>query len=526
MERPGFGPDDRRPTDYASNHFVSKSDIEVELLELLDRMIDHRATDVDLARIEQLAMGDSRLMTLYVDYVSLHAALGAERGAPARRDHEGRALSAYAPDRSVLKTYGTLSDNVSTPAPIMDTNPPRYTSHWMVAAVLASSGFSCLLMALAMGWFSTPRPVIATLTQVQGCKWDGGSLPTELGAQLTAGRMRLAEGLATITFVNGVKINLEGPAELDLVTPMRCVMTSGRLVAEVPPAGKGFVVETPTSVLTDFGTEFGVAVNPGKESLIQVFKGRVDATHRESGKTEKLFEGSTFEFKEAGYRRLGSSIENRMQAAQPPALADTSVSISTSQGRGRDAFVQPNHIPEDRRSESLLLVKRPFLDFDGWERRAYLGFDLSGLRMARVQSAELTLTIAPTGFGFAARVPNATFDLYGMTDEALDDWDERELTWENAPANREQPQSLDPSKSMWLGSFVIPQGEQSSSFTIRGEKLTDFVNSDKNGLLTLIVVRQTAGIGPSDLVHGIVSRRHPTLTPPTLRLVVDPYTSE
>jgi hypothetical protein len=36
----------------------------------------------------------------------------------------------------------------------------------------------------------------------------------------------------------------------------------------------------------------------------------------------------------------------------------------------------------------------------------------------------------------------------------------------------------------------------------------------------LFVIRKTAGTGRSDLVHGIVSRRHPSLSPPTLRLTV------
>ena len=45
----------------------------------------------------------------------------------------------------------------------------------------------------------------------------------------------------------------------------------------------------------------------------------------------------------------------------------------------------------------------------------------------KVTDAQLTLTYTPTGMGFASEVPDATFAVYGLTDESLDDWDERGL---------------------------------------------------------------------------------------------------
>ena len=67
-----------------------------------------------------------------------------------------------------------------------------------------------------------------------------------------------------------------------------------------------------------------------------------------------------------------------------------------------------------------------------------------------------------------------------------------------------------------LGEFTIPQGVAGGAYAVSGPRLLDFLRRDTNGIATLIVVRETAGSGRADLVHGFASRRHPTLPPPAL----------
>jgi hypothetical protein len=366
-----------------------------------------------------------------------------------------------------------------------------------------------------------PRPV-ATLTETKACRWSGGSLPTEVGAELRPGRLRLAEGLARVRFASGAEVTLEGPADLELLTAMRCVLHDGRLVAKVPPRASGFVVETPSSVLTDFGTEFGVSVRDGQSADVSVFTGRVDATHRATGRTEAMHSGVRLRFSPDGVIPFRPGVEDPDDGAsdRPPA-GTRRVQLSTALGRGRDAFVMPQDpIPDDRRSDTLLLVKNTVPRDLHWVRKVYVGHDLAVLAGQTILDAELTLTFAPTGMGFAARVPDATFAVYGLTDESLDDWDERSLRWETAPANRPGGTALDPGKVVKLGTFVLPQGEQSGTRSVGGPALVEFLKRDTNKLVTFILVRETPGTGGGDLVHGVASRRHPSLPPPTLRLTV------
>jgi hypothetical protein len=123
-------------------------------------------------------------------------------------------------------------------------------------------------------------------------------------------------------------------------------------------------------------------------------------------------------------------------------------------------------------------------------------------------------------------VPDATFAIFGLTDETLDDWNEETIRWNNAPANFPGGASLDPAKAVRLGTFEIVQGELSGTRSIEGPALADFLNHDSNGLATFIVVRETQGSGRSDLVHGFANKKHPELPPPTLRLTVAPRSSK
>ena len=358
---------------------------------------------------------------------------------------------------------------------------------------------------------------MATLTGGKGCKWDGGSLPTEIGVRLPAGRLRLAEGLARFTFANGAEVTLEGPAELDLVSPRRCILHAGRLVAKVPPHAIGFIIDTSTAVIEDLGTEFGVSVSQGHSADVQVFDGRVDVRHRSSGRLEHMRTGEALRFAPRHVAQIDPLTD------PPPTLEAGGgarlLQISTASGRGKDAYIRPP-IPMRNGPDALLLVKNT-LD-DDYSRKAYLGLDLAPASGSRVVEARLSLTFAPSQLGFASEVPDATFAVYGLTDETLDGWDASTIRWDNAPANKPGGDGLDKEKVTLIGRFEIVQGLLTGIREISGAPIVDFLNRDTNGLVTLILIRETKGSGRQDLVHGFAGKHHPHLPPPTLKLAVVP----
>jgi ferric-dicitrate binding protein FerR (iron transport regulator) len=459
-----------------------------EFVAAVDAALDGRLTPDQARLLERAVTADPAARAYYVECVGLHAALRAP--APADQD-------------------------LPTPA----APPGRRRLLRMAVAGLAAS----VCLAAGGRLFGDRLPVaVAALTEAKGCRWEAGTLPTAVGSALPPGRLRLAEGLARIVFADGADVQVEGPADLELVSAGRCVLHAGRLVASVPPPAQGFVVETPTAVVTDWGTEFGVTVGDARAADVQVFRGHVDVTHRATGDATEMRTGAAFRFSPTEvlpFREAGAA----GPAVAPPPPGSRLVQISTAQGRGRDAYVQPPTDPatvHDHVSDTLLLVKLADDGRRAWDRRAYLGFDLAPLAGATVTAAELTLTFAPTGFGFSALVPDATFAVYGLTDEAADDWDEAAIDWDTAPAGRGVGEPLDPARVTRLGSFVVPQGVQSGTFPVAGPELAAFLNRDADRQVTLVVVRETAGLDRNDLVHAVASRRHPRLSPPTLRLTV------
>ncbi len=58
--------------------------------------------------------------------------------------------------------------------------------------------------------------------------------------------------------------------------------------------------------------------------------------------------------------------------------------------------------------------------------------------------------------------------------------------------------------------------------SIGGPAFVDFLKKDTNGVVTLILVRETLESDGAGLVHGFASRHHPSAEPPTLKLVVRP----
>jgi hypothetical protein len=454
-----------------------------ELRELCEALIEQRLTDEQHARLQALLRGDAEARRFYLRYLHLHAAL----------QWSGVGLAS-----------GGCEPSVETHK--QGAHAPR--SPWVWRAALLALAAS---LAVA-SWVALRPSAVATLDSAKSCKWDEGTLPTQVGAALTAGRLRLVEGLAKLVFRSGAEVTIEAPADLELVSRSHCVLHAGRLVAKVPPSAIGFIVDTPAAKLEDLGTEFAVHVRDGERADVNVFNGVVDARHLASGKKQRLLTGASLRFDADGVSPFDPLSERPPSAGH----ADGALHVSTAVGRGKDGYVEPVFNAKHR-SDILLLVKNASGKGADYIRKAYVGLDLAPLAGRRVADAELTFTFTPTGMGFAAEVPDATFTVYGLTDESLDGWDEKGLMWGNAPANGKNNE-LDVGKVTRLGAFRIAQGEMHGTRSVKGEALAAFLNRDTNKMATFVLVRETPGSGRSCMVHGFAGKNHPTLPPPTLKV--------
>jgi ferric-dicitrate binding protein FerR (iron transport regulator) len=469
-----------------------------ELQTLCEAVVEGRSTPEQERRLEALVLARPEAKQFYIAYLHQHACLQWSAGDPAM----------LGPPREA-----------SAPATVPMRPVRRRWRRWITGSLAVAAA---LLLGIWLGeWgpFARAQAVpVATLSVGKSCKWEEGPLSTVVGSRLPPGRMRLAEGLARITFDSGAEVALEAPADLELISAQRCILHGGRLVAKVPPPAIGFIVDTPTAIVKDFGTEFGVHVTSAERADVQVFNGRVDVQHRGTGRTAEMHTGKNLRFARDDVADFDPLTE-RPSSPAPASDQATVVQLSTGTGRGKDAYVQPP-VPTQKPAASLLLVKNT--PNPNYSRKAYVGFDLAPVAGMKIIDAQLSYSFAPTGLGFASEVPDATFAVYGLTDESLDNWDERTIRWDNAPANRPGGTALDLESVERVGDFEIAQGTLTGTRSISGPSLVDFLNRDTNGLATFILVRETMGSGRTDLVHGFASKTHPTLPPPTLKLTVVP----
>ncbi len=122
--------------------------------------------------------------------------------------------------------------------------------------------------------------------------------------------------------------------------------------------------------------------------------------------------------------------------------------------------------------------------------KSWIKFDISELDVGNLETATLTVTLHQEKAG------NRHFDVSYVNDDCLDNigWDERSLTWNNAPGNNTASlSSLDTSKTTLLTTVNFTDGVPGDSFTIDvlgaleadTDGIVQFVFYNSNGLLNL-----------------------------------------
>lgn len=124
---------------------------------------------------------------------------------------------------------------------------------------------------------SPPGNPVAELTDSPAATlyYHGREIDTTEPTLLT-GDYKLSSGLVAIAFETGVELIIEAPARFQLYSEMHVNLNQGRIAATVPPAGIGFLIETPAADIIDHGTEFAIEVSEDQSSEIHVFKGEVE----------------------------------------------------------------------------------------------------------------------------------------------------------------------------------------------------------------------------------------------------------
>jgi hypothetical protein len=464
------------------------------LLELAHGYIERSLTPAQIVELEERLSRDEEARRIYLDYLHDHASLYWDQ----------------IPDNDQSAEITDFSDY----------RPSRFPSLWQA---FAAAAVVALLSLVIMSRSEGNSAAFATMAKTESARWESGSLPTAEGARLGAGELVLVRGLATISFDSGAEVILEAPARLSIIDDMNCVLTHGTAVAEVSESAKGFVIQTPTAKVIDHGTRFAVNVNPASGATqTQVFEGLVEVASKDSRDSIELRTGQSSVTEGTELGKVSEGIEEAtwtLPEVSPKQKDKSTVILTTGAPGGADANVKAGETT-DHVSEVLVLLKNG-LGEKAPHRKAYLRFTLETIPAGKIQSAALSLRFAPTGWGLASHIGDSEFAVYGLTDDAGDNWEYGTIDWNNAPANvLESGTQVQSTSVRKLGTFTLPRGIQAGTFGIQGEELVSFLNSDSNRKATIIVVRNTPEIRGGGLVHSFASSRHPSLPGPVLELRV------
>ena len=443
----------------------------------IERALDGLLSSDEWETLQRDIIADERLRERYVDRAFLHGQLRAERHLLPR-----------------------LVEN--------DLAPVGQDARWQPFVWAAAAALVSALLVFSFRPAPAFEPV-ATLVEARDCKWAGSDLPTAEGARLGTGTLALVEGMATLQFESGATVTLEAPSTLEVLSKMRCRLVEGSLVADVPEPAHGFTVDTDSMEVVDLGTRFGVTASTFGNSQVHVFDGEVEV-NRSGQETKRLTTGRGM--------HVGQSppADQEITRAIPPQDSrDGWISVPTSAGRGKDAFIRRGNAHGPTGGHPLLMVKHTDL-VAGNERRMFLTFDLADQPLDRTLAAELVMDVEPSGLGFSALVPDSRFAIYGLLDDRRDDWSEAGLLWENAPASLEA--GLDSSQVRKLAEFEILRGSTPARVTVSSPELLRFLKADRNQLATLVIIRETGEHEQQGLVHAFAAKEHPRALPPTLRL--------
>jgi hypothetical protein len=144
-------------------------------------------------------------------------------------------------------------------------------THWKRGLAAAA----CFALAGLAALFFQVKPAYGQVIASRDAIWSESSQIR--GDALMGRKIQLSQGHSKVELQNGVRLLLEGPVALEIVSEEEIRLFEGSLVADVPKRAIGFRVQTGNSEIVDLGTVFGVAASSDGASEVHVLEGEVKA---------------------------------------------------------------------------------------------------------------------------------------------------------------------------------------------------------------------------------------------------------
>lgn len=277
---------------------VSRRD-QARVLALAEQHCANDLSEAEVAELEGLLRDNPEACSIFGNYVQLHANLEERLLAEAAGAERFVAPTAAG---IIRRQFNRTLHFFTRPTPFSMSVAALVIGLLITAMAFVAPPFYRALRRPAGDLAEQQSRVVAQLTRLHNTQWAKGQPPLARGAQLEVGRqLSLASGLVELTYENGARLIVEGPAVLRITGRNAAHLEHGRTVARVGDESTGFCLATELLRVVDLGTEFGVVLHEQGNGEVVVFQGEVEVqTNQSNARHRRLFAGEQLHFDAAG----------------------------------------------------------------------------------------------------------------------------------------------------------------------------------------------------------------------------------
>jgi hypothetical protein len=278
-------------------------DAESELVRLVSAAFDGSATQADAAKLEQLLQSPSALAS-YNALIDVEAALRWKMSLQRRRKRTNVVAAAtLTPQRgvgrwlqlSVATGQSFLRARAAKAIKVLrGTLPPAdrlregSLALTLTLVIVVTSGLGFWWIVGGGSSASGLADGVATITALERVKWVKPYGGFQRGDHIRHDtELVVAAGLVQVHHLGGARVVIDGPASYRVTNGMTGYLGRGRLAATLEGRTGTFAVYTPSAVVIDQGTQFGVAVDADGATDVRVLEGAVELTVAESTQKNK-----------------------------------------------------------------------------------------------------------------------------------------------------------------------------------------------------------------------------------------------
>lgn len=253
---------------------------------VIQKSLDGTLNDEEIVLLRQNLLSDAQLRRYYIDCMMVHGSLflisdeisaeTIEQGAAAI-NKDLLDLAEYEKTAPGARFLPETAPKELIQKVVYPPREKRKISRFSIFFLVMNAAAVLFLVLFLKYAPSRGGMEAATLTDSLNAEWAEAQSPMRPGTRLNTSNtpLILERGVVQLRYDTNARVVIEGPAEFRILADDRIGLTYGKMYGTVPNEAVGFSVYTPYAKIIDMGTEFGVQAETNGSAELHVIKGKV-----------------------------------------------------------------------------------------------------------------------------------------------------------------------------------------------------------------------------------------------------------